>query len=526
MKKLINILITFFIGLILYYFLLPPLNLKDPSFYTFIIILLIIYFMLDSFSAFGNVFLGNKVKLTDFKFNKIIYVIPGLIVIIMIINFICSPLFNAKSYSQRITVTPSSFTEDVPLVDFNSTPLLDRESTQNLGDRKMGSMTELVSQFSVSNRYTQINYNNDIIRVTPLEYASIIKYFTNRSEGIKGYITVNSVDGSSELVRLENGMRYMESSLFFENLDRKLRISYPTKIFGEKSFEIDNEGNPYWIVQTLTYTGIGLKKDVTGVVILDPITGDSEWYKKEEIPTWIDHVYDANLIIEQFNNYGEYKNGFFNSLFGQKGVVKTTDGYNYLAINDDIYLYTGVTSVISDESNIGFILSNMRTKETHYYEIPGAEEFSAMDSAEGLVQEKDYKATFPLLINLNNKPTYLMSLKDDAGLVKMYAFVDVADYQKVVTSDASLGIEVAANKYLSSNNFDTNETLNTEIQIKSLKTAVIEGTTYYYIKDIDDNYYSVSIKVNEKLLPFLEINDKAKIEYYINDNLRIITKIS
>src|SRR5574344_2672981 len=147
---------------------------------------------------------------------------------------------------------------------------------------------------------------------------------------------------------------------------------------------------------------------------------------------------------------GEYKNGFINSLFGQKGIVQTTDGYNYTIQNDDVYLYTGITSINSDESNIGFVLTNLRTKETKFYAVPGAEEYSAMDSAKGQVQQMSYTATFPLLINLNNKPTYLISLKDNAGLVKLYAFVDVADYQKVVATDASKGITEAAKLYSNS----------------------------------------------------------------------------
>ena len=329
-------------------------------------------------------------------------------------------------------------------------PLLDRDSSEKLGDRVMGQMSELVSQFYVSDEYTQINYNNDIVRVTPLEYAGLIKWFSNRKDGVKAYITVNSVDGESELIKLKKGMKYMPSAYFNENLERKLRFSYPTTIFGEYNFEIDNEGNPYWIIPTIKYTGVGLKTKITGVIIFDPITGKSNKYSIDKIPTWVDNAFDANLVIEQVDNWGTYRNGFFNSVFGQKNVVNTTDGYNYLAVNDDIYMYTGITSVLADESNLGFILTNMRTGKTTFYSVPGAEEYSAMSSAEGQVQQMKYTSTFPLLINLNNKPTYLVSLKDDAGLVKMYGFIDVKDYQKVVVTDASDGIEKAAENYLKS----------------------------------------------------------------------------
>ncbi len=523
-KNIINIIVTLVLTFILYYFMLPPLNLSDITFYIFIVLILFIYLMVNSIWSFNpRVFRSGKVS---FNFGKVALAIPIVFGVILIVNMFCSPLFNASSYANRIKVDETKdFATDVAPVDFKAIPLLDKESSQKLGDRTMGAMTDLVSQFYVSDLYTQINYNNDIIRVTPLEYADMIKYFTNRSEGVKGYITVNSVNGESKLVRLEKGMKYMPSAMFFENLNRKLRFDYPTKIFGEKSFEIDNEGNPYWIVETLAYKGVGLRREVSGVVVLNPITGSSKWYKVGEVPTWIDHVYDASLIIEEFDDWGSYKNGFFNSIFGQKGVVNTTDGYNYLTMNDDVYLYTGVTSVSSDESNLGFILTNMRTKETNFYSAPGAEEYSAMASAEGVVQDKKYQATFPLLINLNNKPTYLLSLKDNAGLVKMYAFVDVSDYQKVTTSDASLGIDEAVRVYLSDNASNSNSLEETEIEVKEITNAVIDGITYYYIVDTNNNKYSVSIKVNKELLPFIRVHDKIKIKYYENKNIRVINYI-
>lgn len=428
--------------------------------------------------------------------------------IIFLINILYSPMFNSKSYANRINIAESEFNEDVKPVDFNQLALIDKSSSSKLGDRVMGQMTDLVSQFYVSNLYTQINYNNTIIRVTPLEYASVIKYFTNRKNGVPAYITVNSVNGEANLVRLDKGMKYMPSAIIFNNLYRKLRISYPTTIFGEINFEIDENGKPYWIIETLKYKGIGLMKEVTGIIVLDPTDGTSTKYLTGEVPNWIDHVYSPDLIIEQVDDWGKYKNGFINSLFSQKEVVMTTTGYNYIAQDDDIYLYTGITSVSSDESNVGFILTNMRTKETKFYNVAGAEEYSAMASSEGQVQQMKYTSTFPLLINLNNKPTYLMSLKDNAGLVKMYSFVDYTDYQKVVVTDASFGIIKAAENYLGG---VIGNTLEKEITIKEITEATIDGLTYYYFKA--DDIYRASIKVNEKILPFIKIGDKIKITY-------------
>lgn len=523
-KNLLKISFCLIFIFVLYYFMLPPINLSDPSFWLFMFLIIIfcflIFLMFSNNISFETIINNKKVQK-----NRINYIVLGSIPIIVglifIINIINSPLFSSKSYYERINVTNSNFNEDVQPVDFNNLPLLDKNSSIKLGDKVMGQMTDLVSQFEVSNNYTQINYNNDIIRVTPLEYAGLIKYFSNRNKGVAGYITVDSVTGESNLIRLEEGMKYMPSSFFFENLYRKLRISYPFTIFGEVNFEIDDEGNPYWIAETLKYSGVGLKKEVTGVVILNPIDGTSKKYKVEEIPTWVDHVYSANLIIEQLNSWGKYKNGFLNSIFGQKDVVRTTTGYNYLTMNNDVYLYTGITSVSSDGSNIGFVLVNMRTKETKFYDVAGAEETSAMASAEGQVQQMNYVSTFPLLINLDSKPTYLMSLKDNAGLVKMYAFVDYTDYQKVVVTDVSEGIVKAAQNYLGGS-ITSGEEISKKITVDSIKTAVLDGTTYYYLQS-DNEIYRVSLKVNQNILPFLATGDNIEIIYKKSDINEIIS---
>lgn len=531
MKKknlILRIVITLVITLITYYITLPAMNLHYFGFYMFMLYIFIIFKLTGIVNLKDNVIDVFKGRVNLLKKSYVYIVILGVFILIPLINFICSPIFMSKSYAERIEIDSSSdFITDIEEVNFNALPLLDKESSSKLGDRVMGQMSELVSQFEVSNLYTQINYNNDIVRVTPLEYADFIKYFTNRKGGVKGYIKVNSVSGKTELVKLDKGMKYMPSALFNENLYRKLRFSYPTKIFGKVSFEIDNDGKPYWIVPTLKYTAVELKKEVNGLIVLDPTNGESIYYKVGEIPSWIDQVYEADLIIEQVDDWGMYKNGFINSIIGQKGVIQTTEGYNYTVQNDDVYLYTGITSINSDESNIGFILTNLRTKETKFYNVPGAEEYSAMDSAKGQVQQMDYTPSFPLLINLNNRATYLISLKDNAGLVKMYSFVDVEDYQKVVVTDSSLGIEEAARNYLSNVdlNIDGNLKKEKQITIASISEAIIDGVTYYYITDTENNRYKVSIKANENLLPFLKVNDVVVVNYLSEKEVTELTKI-
>jgi hypothetical protein len=327
---------------------------------------------------------------------------------------------------------------------------------------------------------------------------------------------------------MEKGMKYAPSAYFNENLYRKIQMSYPTKNIESVNFEIDNDGNPYWTASVVKYVGVGMRRDVVGLIIFDQITGKSKYYNVDKVPNWVDHVYEADLILEQVADWGQYKNGFWNTIFGQKEVVATTTGYNYLAQDDDVFLYTGITSVIADESNIGFILTNLRTKETKYYSVAGAEEYSAMDSAEGQVQQMKYKSTFPLLINLNGNPTYLVSLKDNAGLVKMYAFVDVVDYQKVVATDASQGIEKAAENYLNERGEQEAVTgkFEKDVTIYQLTSVIIDGNTVYYFMDQEEQKYKVSIKENKNLLPFLRNGDKVTVKYSKESDIISITDIT
>lgn len=524
MKNILSIILTTIFAFIYYYLFLPTINIHNFSLYLFIIFIILFYYGI-SLTLNIKYIIRNYRKTA--KLNYLLFIIPIILLLVLLWNFIESPLFMSSKYASRIEInTETDFNKDIKEVDFTKLPLLDKTSSQRLGDRVMGQMSDLVSQYNVSNIYTQINYNERIIRVTPLEYASPIKWLTNRKDGIKGYITVDSTTGEANLVRLEKGMKYTESGLFNDNVYRKLRFTYPTKNFGKISFEIDNEGNPYWVMPVLSYSAIGLRAKVEGVIILNAITGESNEYKVDNIPSWIDIAFNASLIIEEVDDWGTYQNGFFNSIFTQKNVVNTTDGYNYLAMDDDIYLYTGLTSIVNDESNLGYILTNMRTGETSFYSVPGAEEYSAMASAEGAVQQMKYTSTFPLLINLKGNPTYLVSLKDDAGLVKMYAFIDVKDYQKVVVTDSSKGIEEAANNYIKNVKLlNNNNEITKEITIKSIKTSVINGTTYYYIIDNNNQKYKASIELSDNL-PFINNGDKLKISYYQEENIINISKIN
>lgn len=515
LKKLTLILLLVFV----YYFIaLPPLNLQSPFFYVSLFFNLVVIYTIILLDELKELLTNPGTQIHKIK-NKskialIMILLPIIIFIgITFINFILSPLFIAQKYSARIEVIESkNFNDDIEEFNYNNIALLDRDSTSKLGDRTLGKLPELVSQYDVSNTYTQIKYKNSIERVTPLEYDDLIKSFTNRKEGITGYIRVNSVTGKTKLERLDKGIKYAHSAPLMRNLYRKIRFSYPYDIFGDFKFEIDDNKNPYWIVPVLKHKGIGLMTDVSHVIIFNPINGESEKHKIKDVPKWVDQVYEADIIMEQLGDWGKYKGGFINATIGQKNVVKPTEGYNYLIKDDGIYLTTGVTSKGNDSSNLGFILTNLRTKETTFYKQSGAEEYSAMESAKGKVQQMNYKPTFPILINLKGKPTYIISLKDKAGLVKMYAFVDVEDYQKVSVTDVSKGLKKAADNYLSLNK-NNDKTHKKEITIKTINQLMIDGNTFFYITDTDGNKYKASITLNDELLPFIKENENYVVKY-------------
>ncbi|MDO4567302.1 MAG: CvpA family protein, partial [Oscillospiraceae bacterium] len=420
------------------------------------------------------------------------------LVIILIGSLISGQVIRSRAYRDLLEVTQGDFTQDVEAVDYTRIPMLDRDSAERLGDRVLGELSDMVSQFEVANDYSQINFQGRPVRVTPLEYGDLIKWLNNRGAGLPAYIMVDMVTQEAEVVRLEDGMKYTTTEHFSRNLYRHIRFRYPTYIFGEPTFEVDEEGTPYWVCPRIVKR-IGLfgGEDIRGGVLVNAVTGESEYYAT--VPEWVDRLYSAELIIQQYDYHGLYVHGWINSVLGQRDVTITTSGYNYIAMNDDVYMYTGITSVGTDQSNIGFILSNQRTKESTFYSVAGATEESARASAEGVVQHLGYDATFPLLLNIGGEPTYFMSLKDNAGLVKMYAMVNVSQYQIVGTGASVAECEENYINLLKQNNIETDSS-SLEIAeseklgvIEDIRSSVIEGNTYYYIRlEGDGVYYSIS----------------------------------
>ena len=522
MKKIVRTVgITLVFALVSFYFTLPALNLRSPAFYSWLIEVAVIYIVASLIGTFSIADLRSRT--VDFKFLKN-NAKAGLIVVILSLAVLgigqvaSHQFFYSGSYQKLMPVENREFSEDITQVSMNDVPIVDRDSAVRLGNRKIGELVNLISQFEVdeySYSYTQINFQDVPTRVAPLRYGNIIKWFNNRSEGIPGYISVNMATQDVDLVQLEQGIKYSPGEYFFRDLDRHLRFKYPTKIFEDYSFEVDDEGKPYWICPVINYT-IGLfgGRDVVGIVIVDACNGDSTYYDIKDCPEWVDRAYSADIIVEQINYWGQYKNGYINTLIGQKDVCMTSGGYNYLALDDDVWLYTGLTSVGNDESNIGLVLVNMRTKEAHYYIVSGATEYSAMESAEGQVQNLAYNATFPVLLNIGSQPTYLVSLKDNAGLVKKFAFVNVEKYQQVAIGDTLNEAYSVYVKLLSSGQMiDTGDLSEITGSVVQVDSAVKDGNTYFYVQiSGSDKVFMASIQLND-VLAVLKPEDRVTINY-------------
>lgn len=531
-KKFLIMVISAFL---LFYFMLPAINIHDAKFYYFIVILLVEFAIINLPSDFvryrnGGFVYAIKSSLSSKVLKVTVLIIVVSLVYVLITDLIFTPFFMSKRFSSRINVENVEFSE-IPPYNFNETALIDRSSASNLGDKVMGEMIDLVSQFYVSSEYSQISYKEGTYRVTPLCYDGFIKYLKNKKEGIPGYIVVNTTTGETKLNRIEKKMKYVPSAYFFEDFYRKLRFSHPFSIFGDPTFEIDEDGNPYYVCTVYTYNGIHALKRVKGVVLFDPCSGDSEYFDVEEVPTWVDRIYPEDLVIEELNDYGQYRNGFFNSIFGQEGVIQTSRGYNYISKDGDIWLYSGMTSYGEDTSNIGFVLVDLRTHEAQYIATSGADEYSVMSSAEGEVLNYGYVATFPVLINLNNSPFYILSLKDSEDLIKMYALVDAQDYQQVYTckaeKDSKAVIEQLILSAVTNPNIELDDSSFEKINTTVLEKAdvIIDGSSYVYLNTDDGVFVCKVDSNNAESILFIKEGDLVEIEYSKNGDKNIIKSI-
>ena len=526
------LLITAVAAFAIYYFLLPPLNIFSKGFWIYLFVVLALFASLMGVFNFGAIAsmsgqkqnykgrstaVSRESMIRSDLFSKIMcWIVPLPIVVIILGSIISATMFNASRYASLINVSEREFETDMPkTTEVTNIALMDSESAKILGNRKLGALANVVSQYVVNGEYTQINYQGKPMKITNLEYDGFFKWLNNNKNGVPGYIMVDAIGNTAEYYELEKPMKYTYSAYFSNDLMRKLRFDYPTKIFGNISFEADEQGNVYFIVSCMApRVGLFGAMDVSEVILFDPTDGTSTLCKPEEVPTWVDIVYDGYLACRKYDWQGTLSGGFINSVIGNEGCKRTTDDFGYIMLDDDVWYFTGVTSVTSDESNIGFILSCARTGEYKFYSVIGAEEYSAMGAAQGEVQEKGYVASFPSLVNIAGEPSYIMVLKDANGLVKQYALVNVRQYSMVATGETQSQAIAAYLKILSQNGIDTSGSQSgseKEITISDIKYINMSGVTYVYITDEGGAVYRIEFSEKNEGIIFAGVGDKLKI---------------
>ncbi len=525
-KILISLVIIAVLEFAAFYAFLPSLNIHSMEFWEFQGFFAVLFLAL-------TLSIPDKEKL-EFRYNILSKILGALIILavlfVVIGSIISAKIFNAGRYSSLIDINNTKFEDTVKQTDtITDVALMDTASAKVVGQRAIGALSDVVSQYEISGDYNQIALDGAPMKVASLEYAGFFKWFNNRKNGIPGYVLVDAVDFEADYVKLEKPIKYTPSGWFNDNLQRHLRFKYPTAIFEGYYFELDEEGKPYYICPTMT-AKIGLFGgfDVNGVVICDPCTGDCKKYDLDEIPRWVDRVYDGDLIERKYNWYGMLSDGFWNSIIGQKDCKKTTEDYGYKVIDNDVWIYTGVTSVIDDSSNIGFVMVNARTGKASYFNVAGAEEVSAMEAAEGQVQNLGYDAAFPSLINIDGRPTYFMVLKDKGNLVKQYALVDVKKYSIVATGTTQKDTLNTYRKLMKENGIITEikkENLSEQyahefVTVKDIKYVNVTDGTFVYITDTKGNVYKEKFSDDETLV-FIQQNDIIEIYYEENQDTGI-----
>ncbi len=509
----LSFLLTFIIMGIYFFISLPSLSPQSPSFYSFFLLTILV------FTGLRLVF-GPSI---NFRSLKITLGLLGLLLILPIIfSLVSSPILRARSYARLIDVSTGVFEEEIEKISLSQVPIVDRETAAIIGEKQLGSLTELVSQFEIDGQYSQITLGDKPYRVSPLRYFDLIKYITNRRDGIQYYISVDMTSQEGRVVKLQEPIYYSSSDYLMRNIHRRLRFQYPFSILGETNFEIDEEGRAYYITPIIKKTiGFFGGSDVKSALVTDGHTGKSTKYAIEELPHWVDRVFPTDLVMNQLDQRGLYSGGFLNSVFGQKNVTSTTEGYNYISLGQDIYLTTGLTSVRSDDSNLGFYYVNLRTKEAKFYPLASATEVASMYSAQGKVQEKGYTPTFPVILNIQDRPVYFMSLKDRAKTAKMYALVDAQQFTNVLVGDsvAELFKSYIKNHPIKGEQIGEME----ELTIEELKEVIQEGTSVYFftVRENQRIYFASSQNLGARVLKLKE-GSKIKLESYDEDGLMIV----
>ena len=519
MKKFIQTYGIAFVVVAIYAFVkLPVLRLDFISCISVLIIFFGLAGVLDMMLDRGE----KTSKIAKYNFSIVI----ALIIYSIAAPFVTSsPMLHSKTYRNLLgKVTESEFSKDVSPVSVNEIRLVDEAMAMKLGDKKLGEDPALGSVSKLGKFHIQ-SVNGELYWVSPLVHRGIIKWATS-TEGTNGYVMVSASNPQDvKLVQKIDGkpvkIVYQPEAYLLQDLHRHMYLNGIVNAgMTEFSLEINDEGRPYWVTSLyeheIGYSGA----NAVGVATVDAESGETKRYSIKDAPTWIDRIQPEEFVVNQISSWGLYVKGFLNSVISEEGVLVPTEGTSLVYGNDNkSYWYTGITSSGADESTIGFMLVDSRTKEAKLYKQPGATETAAMRSAEGKVQEKNYEATFPVMYNILGKPTYVSSLKDKAGLVKMVAFVSVEDFSVLGLGETK---EEALRNYreaLSSkgNNIKIEDDASTKIvegTIVRISPDVKSGNTFYYMTiDTDESIIFNATSETSTEIPLTAAGDKVKIFY-------------
>ena len=460
------------------------------------------------------------------KWTVALLILPWLFMVAMTIY--SSFLFHWKTYRDQLgTEKHVEFASDMQAVDMNQVPIVDRELAVILADKKLGERAGLGSQVYLGgNQATIQQVNGKLMWAVPLYHSGLFKWLTNLS-GTPGYIMVSATD-VNDVQYVENfRVKYYPGNYLLQNLARHTRFNGAWfDGITDPSFEIDDNGQPHWVYTTYrNLRGFSLP-EATGAWVVNASTGQMQQYTIDEIPDWVDRVQPENFILQQLNNKGEYVRGWLN--FADKDKFRASQGHMIIYNNGRCYLFTGMTSVGADDSAIGFIMVDMITKESIAYEMAGATEIAAQGSAQGKVQHLGYRATFPLILNIDAQPTYFMALKDNSRLIKQYAFVSVTNYSIVGTGET---IDLALKDYrmgIKNAGITTGSTNTPNIELASISGTVLRiasesvgGETIYkmILAEKQDSIFLLPAGLSEELALTRE-DDRVTIEY-VEDGLKI-----
>jgi hypothetical protein len=435
-----------------------------------------------------------------------------------------TPLFFSQSYRNLLgEVRESSFTADVEPINLAQIRIVDEETARKLADKTIGEVPALGSEVQLGEMALQ-KVKGKLYYVAPLEHRGVFQWLSNYSRGSKGFVMVSATNPQDvHLVQNTGGhdvyIKYQTRGFIFDYLPRYLYFHGVVNAgMADFSFEIDDELNPYWVV-TLYRNKVGYGgSDAVGVVLVNAATGQISRYGLDNVPSWVDRVQPAAFIYNQIKNWGEYVNGYWNTVFARTGTLKPTDREMHLIYgNDDrVYWYTGISSLGKDESTVGFLLVDSRTKEAKWYKVAGANETSARQSAEGQVQEKGYRAGYPVLYNISGIPTYIAPLKDKEGLLKAVAFISVENYNLVGVGP---DIESAQRAYRQSLTSKGNlivpqnavSQLSVEGRISRITQVVRGGESYFYLMLENDPRIFVGPAGISSKLPLARTGDKVTL---------------